>query len=254
MSFDIASTTNDRIKRLVRLRDRKARDTEGVFVVEGEREVVRAISAGIRLLELYGETMDLPETGASRFTVAPAAMKRVSYRASPDAVIGVFEQFDTTISRIVPGSLPLVLMAEGLEKPGNLGAILRTASAFGADAVIAVDSTVDPFNPNVVRSSTGALFSVPVAVATLPETASWLQSAGISVVAGTPDAAPEPWDVDLTGPLALLVGSEDRGLTPEATALASEVVRIPMTGVVDSLNTSVSMALLAYEAVRQRAR
>ena len=251
----ITSPTNDRIKRLVRLRDRKHRDQEGVFVVEGRREVGRVTGAGLRPREVYHPADDpQPFPSEAVFPCSPEALTKASYRSSPEEVIAVFDQFDTSLDGMVVGSDPLILAAEGLEKPGNLGAILRTADAAGADVVIAVDSKVDPFNPNVVRASTGAIFSVPFAVANLSETVEWLRMRQVPLLAASPDGDKPPWDIDLTGPVALMVGAEDRGLSAAAIKEAERLVRIPMLGSVDSLNASVSMAILAYEAVRQRSR
>ena len=251
----IISPANDRIKRLVRLRDRKHRDMEGVFVVEGRREVGRATRAGLRPLGVY-QLADEPESFPAEtvYRCSPEALAKASYRSSPDEVIAVFDQFDTSLDRMAVGADPLILMTEGLEKPGNLGAILRTADAANADVVIAVDSKVDPFNPNVVRASTGAIFSVPFAVATLSETMEWLRVQQVSLLAASPEGDKPPWEIDLTGPVALMVGAEDLGLSAAAIEQADRLVRIPMLGSVDSLNASVSMAILAYEAVRQRSR
>ena len=251
----IISPANDRIKSLVRLRDRKHRDLEGVFVVEGRREVNRATRAGLRPREVYRPADESQSfLGEAVFACSPEALAKASYRSSPDAVIAVFDQFDTSLDGMVVGSDPLILAAEGLEKPGNLGAILRTADAVGADAVIAVDSKTDPFNPNVVRASIGAIFSVPFAVAGLSETVEWLGIQQVPLLAASPDGDKPPWDVDLTGPVALMVGAEDLGLSAAAIKEAEQLVRIPMLGSVDSLNASVSMAILAYEALRQRSR
>ncbi len=253
MADDITSPTNDRIKRLVRLRDRRHRDDEGVLLVEGRRELERAISAGLSPTEVYlpdGDAVDSP--GSRVFFCSAEAMAKASYQTKPDTVIGIIEQFDISLDQIALGSHPMILVAEGLEKPGNLGAILRTAEAAGADAVIAVDSRVDPFNPNVVRASTGAIFSVPFADAGLAETLQWLRAAGVSMLAASPQAETPHWGVDLTGRVALMVGSEDIGLSDAAEAAADRLIRIPMLGAGDSLNTSVSMAILAYETVRQR--
>ncbi len=151
-----------------------------------------------------------------------------------------------------PGQTPCVLIAEALEKPGNLGAILRTADAVAADGVIAVGAPVDLFNPNVIRASTGAVFTVPVAVVGLQRAVSWLSDRGIALVAATPESTESVWSVDLTGPCALLVGSESNGLSPEARAAAGQLVALPMQGAADSLNASVTLSVMAYEAVRQR--
>ena len=167
-------------------------------------------------------------------------------------MITVFDQFDLGIDRVEVGPLPLILMAQGLEKPGNLGAIVRTVDAVGADAVMVVDLGIDVFNPNVARASTGAIFTVPLAVADLDTAIAWLSEHRIEMVAADPTADRDLWSVDLSGPCALLVGSEHLGLTTEARDAADTLVSIPMQGVTDSLNASVTMALFAYEARRQR--
>lgn len=250
MTYDITSPSNDRIRRLVRLRERRHRDAEGVFVVEGSRLVERALAAGMEPIEVYTDrSLDLP--GFERaVTVDPTALDRASYRNRSEGLIAVFEQLDLSLNRLgSPGSL--VLAAEAIEKPGNLGAMLRTADAVGADAFVAVGSTIDPFNPNVLRASTGALFSVAIAVCELVEFLDWLDR--VELVAAVPGSPIPYWADDLTGDTALIVGSEDAGLSEEAVEAARRTVSIPMAGITDSLNASVSLALLAYEAVRQRA-
>lgn len=252
MAAEIVSTSNQRVKRLVRLRDRRHRDDEGVFVVDGSRAISRASVAGLEIKELYHVEEAPPFAAVSSFSCSPEVMEKISYRSETDQIVAVFDQFDTSLGSIVVGSDGLVLIAEGLEKPGNLGAVLRTADAVGADGVIAADSRVDVFNPNVIRSSTGTLFTVPIAQAGLSVIGSWLARHEVTVIAASPDAGTSLWDIDLTGSAALVVGTEDRGLSPEATAMADHLVRIPMRGTADSLNTSVAMAVLAYEALRQR--
>jgi RNA methyltransferase, TrmH family len=255
MGPQIISPANPRIRRLVRLKGRKHRDESRVFVVEGHREVERAIEAGMTAREIYRPARRSEGlTAEVVFICSPEALAKASYRSSPDAVIAVFDQFDTSLSSLRVGDAPFILIAEGLEKPGNLGAILRTADAAGADGVIAVDSRIDPFNPNVIRASTGAIFTVPMARAPLAETVVWTRARHLLLVAASPAGDLAPWDVDLTGPLALLVGSEDAGLSRAAIEHSDRLTRIPMSGSVDSLNTSVSMGMLAYETVRQRSR
>ena len=226
-----------------------------MFVVEGPPLVERALAEGHHPVEVFYDPTRFdpgPLTGATLFSCSNEVLSRASYRASDEGVIAVYRQFALGLDVLSPGALPLMLVAEGLEKPGNLGAILRTADAVDADAVIVVDPEIDPFNPNVVRSSTGALFSVPIAVAGLDTVADWLQQRGIQLVAADPTADQDLWSVDLTAPCALLVGSEHRGLSEQARKVAGTLVSIPMRGAADSLNASVTAALLAYEAIRQR--
>lgn len=253
--MDIASVSNPRIKRLVALRDRRERDREGVFVVEGIRELERAVSAGLRPLEIYydpGRFPGPPVPADVALSVAPDGMDRASYRRRSQGVIGIFARFDMDLDHLAPPPSPLYLLAESIEKPGNLGALLRTADAVGAAGLIVTDTGADPFSPNVIRSSTGALFSIPVAVATLDRAVNWLRGHDIKIFAADPGAADVLWSVDLTGPCAIVAGSEHAGLSDRARSAADSLVRIPMHGEGDSLNVSVSMAVLAYEALRQR--
>jgi TrmH family RNA methyltransferase len=255
--MEITSASNPRIKRLVALRDRKERDRESLFVVEGLRELERAVEAGMRPLEIYydpGRFPGPPHPAELEASVSPEALDRASYRARSQGLIAVFACFDLALERLTPPPSSLYLAAESIEKPGNLGALLRIADAVGASGLIVTDTGADPFNPNVVRSSTGTLFSVPLAVATLDQAVRWLRGNDIRIYAADPDTGESPWETDLTGSCALLAGSEHAGLSDEARAVADSLLRIPMLGAADSLNVSVSMAILAYEAVRQRNR
>ena len=254
-AVEITSGSNPRIRRLIGLRDRRHRDRESVFLVEGARELDRATAAGHLPLEIYFDPEVYPSSphpAPIEATVAASALDRASYRGRSQGVIAVFAHFDVTLDHLEPGPEPLILLAEAVEKPGNLGALLRIADAVGADALIGADPSIDPFGPNVVRASTGALFTVPLAVANLAPAVEWLRSREVTVVAAEPDSGLDLWSADLTGPCALLVGSEHSGLSASARAAADSSVAIPMFGAGDSLNLSVSMAVLAYEALRQR--
>jgi TrmH family RNA methyltransferase len=253
--MDITSPSNPRIKRLVALRHRRERDREGVFVVEGLREVERAAAAGMSALEVYYDPARYPGPPLAspiEFAVASEALDRASYRSSSQGLIAVFARFDVTLGHLVPVPNPLYLVAESIEKPGNLGAVLRIADAAGASGVIVTDTGADPFNPNVIRSSTGTLFSVPLAMASLEETVAWCHSREMTIFAADPTGGDSLWDADLTRPCSLLVGSEHAGLSDAARSSADHLVTIPMRGTADSLNVSVSVAILVYEALRQR--
>lgn len=252
MTFDITSPANDRIKRLVRLSKRRHRSEELLFLVEGSRLVRRALDAGLTPTELYVDGTTPQFEHLRPTTVDPLVLDKVSYRSRSEGVIGVFEQMDASLDSIEVGPRPLVLVAEDIEKPGNLGAILRTADAVGADAMLVLGETPDFFNPNTVRASTGALFTVPIAAGTHAEIAHWLKAHDIDLVGAVPGVADRIWDLDLTRGTALMVGSEDRGLTSSAIAMCDRLACLPMLGMVDSLNASVSVAVLAFEAVRQR--
>jgi RNA methyltransferase, TrmH family len=251
---DISSPANERIKWLVRLRDRRHRDSEGVFVVEGQRLYTRALEAGLVPRVTFVEPDLSLQTVGPAVTVTPTALDRASYRQRSQGVLAVFPQQDTGLTDLAPpGPEALLVVAEGVEKPGNLGAILRTAAAAGADALIAVGAKVDLHNPNVLRASTGAIFSVPSAVATWDELSPWLEKTGMRVVGAAPSATRSMWDSDLTGGVALVLGSEDAGLSERALASIDEAVLIPQApGAVDSLNVSVAAGILLFEARRQR--
>jgi len=251
----ITSAANPRIRALVGLRDRGARDSQGLFVVEGPRLLDRAVEAGHRPVEVFYDPNRFDPgalIGPALYTCSAEVLSRASYRASDEGVMAVLRQFDLGLSGLALPGVPLILVAEGIEKPGNLGAILRTADAVGADAVIAVDPEIDPFNPNVVRSSTGALFTVPIAVAGLENAVDWLRESGIQLIGADPSADHDLWSIDFTLPCALMVGAEHGGLTNRARQAADGLVSIPMRGATDSLNASVTIAVLAFEALRQR--
>ena len=253
MSPDIASPTNERIKWLVRLRERRHRDDEGVFVVEGERLYRRALEADLRPRVSFVSVDSSVDTVGETLTVAPTALDKASYRKRADDVIGVFPQLDTRLEHLELSENPLILVAEGVEKPGNLGAMLRTAGAAGADALIAVGRAPDPHNPNAVRASTGALFTTALSVSGWDELEPWLEERDVEVLCSTPTTAEPIWDVDLTRAIAMVVGAEDAGVSERAMAVADRAVHIPQTtGTVDSLNVSVAAGVLLFEARRQR--
>jgi TrmH family RNA methyltransferase len=260
----ITSSANPRIKELVRLRTRRERDRSGLFLIEGYRELSRALAGGVRPATLYccpalylgGNEDALVEqarrTGAEVLTVAEAPFRKASYRDRPEGLLAVARQFPTDLEPLDPGTDPLFLVVEGIEKPGNLGTMLRTAEAAGAAAVIVCDPTTDPFNPNVVRASLGTLFSLPLAMADTPTTLAWLRRRGVRTVATTPSATLAHWEADLTGPVAVAVGSEQYGLSDSWIEAADQRVLIPMPGSVDSLNAAMAAGIVLFEAVRQR--
>jgi RNA methyltransferase, TrmH family len=260
----ISSGSNPRIKRLVALRDRRDRDKEGVFLCEGSRAVGRLLAAGHAVDELYvdrsglasGDVVVMQQAaagGARIIDVSPEALAKASYRESSEGLLAVCPQWSTSLVDVsLSRPNPLVLVVERVEKPGNLGAILRTADATGCDAVIVCDPVVDVFNPNVIRASTGVVFSLPLAVGDPEEVAAWLLAGELRLVATTPDTSLLHWDADLTGPTAILMGTEDTGLTQRWIEAAHTLVRLPMAGMADSLNVGVATAVVLYEAVRQR--
>lgn len=259
MTSPITSTTNPTVKALADLKTRRARNSSGRFIIEGSRAVARAIEAGVEidrlvfcpaLLDAAGDAV-LGRWGArATLEVAEAPFRKIAYRRHPDGLVATAVQFPTDLEHLPAGPNPLYLVAEAIEKPGNLGAMLRTADAAGATGVVVADPTTDVFNPNVVRASQGAIFSVPIAVAPTPTVLAWLEATGVVVVSGRIGADRAYWDVDMSGPTALVVGAEDSGLSAEWADITT--VEIPLHGSADSLNASVAAALLLYEAVRQR--
>jgi TrmH family RNA methyltransferase len=252
----ITSPSNPLIKSLARLKNSRERAERGLFLIEGPREIGRAIEAGIDIDTLLicpalgGE----PPTGFDPnavLEVGQDAIARVAIRRHPPGSIAVARQFATGIDRLQVSASPLLLVVEAIEKPGNLGAMMRTADGAAVDAVIVADPNTDVFNPNVVRASQGALFTVPVVVAEAADVIEWLQARSMTVVGGYPDARTELWESDLTEPTAVLVGAEDIGISPAWDDVARKV-RIPMRGSSDSLNASVAAAIMLFEAVRQR--
>jgi TrmH family RNA methyltransferase len=274
----ITSRQNLRLKQLVKLRDRRPRDEAGLFLIEGYRELKRALAAGVKPRELYcspgwflGENEPAlidgaQHAGAQVFELSKEAFAKVSYRDRPDGLLAVAPQWHHTLADLDvaglaeagPGSPtpaakpPLLLIVEAIEKPGNLGTILRSADAAGVAAVIVCDPVTDIFNPNVVRSSTGVLFSMPVVVAGNAEVRTWLRAHGIRAVATTPAAPALYTGSDLRGPLAIIMGSEQYGLSEFWLKESDLLVRIPMAGQADSLNVAMAAIITLFEAVRQR--
>jgi TrmH family RNA methyltransferase len=260
----ITSLQNPRLKRLIRLRDRRARDEEGAFLVEGYREVHRALEKKAALGELFfsrdwflgvNEPALLAEAeaaGARLYELSKEAFAKVAYRERPDGILAVAPQWKRALADLALPAAPLILVVEAIEKPGNLGTILRSADAAGCDAVIVCDPVTDLFNPNVVRASTGVLFSVPCVVEDSEKVLAWLKARGIRSVATTPAAAEVYSDSDLRGPLAIVMGSEQFGLSEFWLKSADLPVRIPMAGQADSLNVAMAALITLFEAVRQR--
>ena len=261
----ITSPSNARLKQLVALRRRRAREDAGLTLVEGYAELSLALDAGVvpRTLYFCPELMLDPPAqqdvvrrvqvlGSDIQQLGRAAFEKVAYREGPDGFLAVVDSVVRTCAELRVGPAPLALICPGVEKPGNLGAMLRTADAAGVEAVVAADPITDWGNPNLVRASKGTVFSVPVASDSTAETLTWLSDNGIALAATTPDTHLDYTDVDYTGPIAIAVGAEKYGLTDEMLAAAAYRIRIPMAGRANSLNVAASAAIVIYEAVRQR--
>jgi TrmH family RNA methyltransferase len=257
--MDITSLQNPRVKHIVKLRDdRRQRRQDGLMLVEGYDEIQLALAAGHQPRTIFSAPelalRELPGLAGEHVTVTRAVFEKISYRDGPDGWLAVFPIPHSRLEDLQPGAVPLVIVAESIEKPGNLGAILRTADAANVDALLVCDPRVDVWSPNVVRASRGALFSVSVVECDNSSALQWLHEHGIRVLAATPAAESIYSAVDLRQPVAIALGTEDAGLSVFWMSQADLRVRIPMMGRVNSLNVSVSAALILYEAVRQRAR
>jgi len=255
--MDITSPQNPRVKHIVKLRDdKRQRKDDNLILVEGYDEIQLAISAGHQLQTLLSApelaSRQIAFSSAESLTVSRAVFEKISYRENPDGWLAIFPIPKTTLDNLKLSNTPLVIVAESIEKPGNLGAILRTADAAHVDALIVCDARVDVWNPNVVRASRGAVFSVPVVEGDNASALEWLKTRKMRVVAASPSAEEIYSDVDLRSPLAVVVGTEDEGLSDFWMQHADVKVKIPMMGKVNSLNVSVSTALIVYEAMRQR--
>jgi TrmH family RNA methyltransferase len=286
----ITSLQNPRIKQLVKLRDRRPRDEAGVFLVEGYREIRRALEKRVKLQEIYfspewflGENEpalieQAQAAGAQAFELTKDAFAKVAYRERPDGLLAVAPQWrrsledletmtfgsgvaegdglgsesTATLTPLSGNKAPFLLVVEAIEKPGNLGTILRSADAAGCDAVIVCDPVTDIFNPNVVRASTGVLFSVPLVVEESANVLRWLKEKKIRAIATTPAAEKLYTETDLRGPLAIIMGSEQYGLSEFWLKNCDQPVRIPMAGQADSLNVAMATIITLFEAVRQR--
>jgi TrmH family RNA methyltransferase len=252
------------VKLLVKLRDRRPRDEAGIFLIEGYREVRRALEKKVALQELYyapewflGENepallAQAEAAGAKLFELSKDAFEKVAYRERPDGLLAVAPQWRRALADLTLPPQPFILVVEAIEKPGNLGTILRSADAAGCHAVIVCDPVTDVFNPNVVRASTGVLFSVPLVVEDSTRVLAWLREKKIRTIATTPAAKTLYTAADLRGPLAVIMGSEQYGLSEFWLQHADLPVRIPMAGQADSLNVAMATIITLFEAVRQR--
>lgn len=255
----ITSLQNPRIKNLVLLQEKsRERRKQNVVVVEGFREAGIAITAGLRLIEAYycREIADLDlsmlPSDSKMIEISRQVFEKVAYREGSDGFIALFEPKLLTISDLKLRKDPLIIILESVEKPGNLGAILRTADAVNADAVIICDPLTDIYNPNVIRSSIGCVFSVQVVACSSSQAQAWLVENKVTSYAAELKAS-ERYDIhDYKGATAFIMGTEADGLTEAWINFCDHRIIIPMLGRIDSLNVSVSTAVLLFEAIRQR--
>lgn len=267
----ITSLQNTRVKQAVKLRDRHGRDDQRRIIIDGAREVERALAAGVKILELFIEPDVLPPDlerqlarsaragDADVLDVTAAVMEKLAFGERRAGVVAVAEPPTATLATLqqrlsATTKPPLLLVLEAVEKPGNLGAVLRTADAAGVSGVIVCDARTDLFNHNSIRASLGAIFTVPLALATVDATREFLRRGQLTIYAARVDGAVDYDTVDYRGPAAIVLGSEMAGLSSAWHAPGVKAIRLPMLGQVDSLNVSVTAAVLCYEALRQRVR
>ena len=269
----ITSGQNPKIKALLELQEKsRARREKGLFIVEGQRELDHCIAAGFvpdtificpEIYSCHPERRPEPAEGRSEgsssagegykvFHVSKNVYEKIAYREGTEGIIAEMKYKDRRLEDIKLSENPLIVVLESVEKPGNLGAVLRSADAAGADAVIICDPLTDLYNPNLIRASIGAIFSRQVAAATSEETISWLKANNIQILTAQLQDSSLYYDTPMTGPTAIVMGTESTGLTDIWREAADKHIRIPMLGALDSLNVSVSAAILLFEAVRQR--
>lgn len=265
MIQQLTSLANPKVKHVVKLRQRSHRDEAGQMLVEGYRECKRALDNGYQpemlffCEELYLKNLNEPEIvrqcqerGAELYACSKPVFEKMAYRERPEGLLIVGPQCSRKLADLQLPEHALVVVAESIEKPGNLGTILRSADAAGVHAVIVCDRCTDIHNPNVVRASTGTLFSLPVVETESDEAIAYLKERGFCILATTPHTEKLHSEVPLTGNVAIVVGTEQYGLTEKWMNAADFRVRIPMFGLADSLNVSAATTILLFEAVRQR--
>ena len=258
----ISSAQNPKIKKLLALQQKSSeRRSEGLFVVEGRRELEHCIEVGYELDSVFycpdiigrsaDPAVDFPK-GAKLFEVSAFVYDKIAYRAGTEGVIAEVRTRNLQLADLKLGENPLIIVLESVEKPGNLGAVLRSADAGGADAVIVCDPLTDLYNPNLIRSSIGAIFTVPCVACSSAECIDFLKERGIKIFTAQLQDSKLYYDTDFRGGSAIVMGTESTGLTDIWRKVADAHIRIPMLGRLDSLNVSVSAAILLFEAVRQR--
>lgn len=260
----ITSRQNARVKEAAKLRQRRQRTRQGRFLIDGAREITRAIDAGVEIVDAFvcddfctaaesqAAVRQLAQTGADVAAVTPAVFEKLCFGRREDGVVAIAAMQERRLEQLKLPAQPLVAVLESLEKPGNVGAILRSADGAGIDAVVLADPRVDLFNPNTIRASLGTLFRPNVCTATTEETIAWLRDQQLPMVAARPDATEQYTAVDFRAGAAIVLGSEADGLSQKWQMAGMRAVRLPMRGVADSLNVSATAAVLFYEAQRQR--
>jgi len=264
MPEPITSAANPRIRNIIKLEtNSRERCLQNVFIIEGYREIFRALISGIEISELYvchdldkqgrGEELKMLDGEITIFEVGLAAFNRIAYREGSDGLIAIAIPRKLSLEDLKLSANPLILIVESVEKPGNLGAIMRTADAAGIDAVIICDPLTDIYNPNTIRSGVGCVFTRQIVSTTSKEALLWLKMKGIAIYAAAlSNTAVNYHQTDFCKPVAVVMGTEATGLSDEWLENADSQIIIPMKGIADSLNVSTSAAILIFEAIRQR--
>ena len=260
--LQITSAANPKLKQAIALRDRRDRDETGLFLIEGYREISRALAGRVQIMQLFfceelflgPHEQELMAASQASLICLPAHLfRKLSYRDRPDGLLAVAKKMNTSLDAVtLEKSDPLNVIAEAIEKPGNLGTILRSSDAAGADLVIVANRCTDIYNPNVVRASVGTLFTIPVVEASNEEALAFCQRHHVSLIAATPEGEAVYTRVPMTGPLGIVVGTEQLGLSSFWKKACQTLARIPMRGKADSLNVATATTLFLFEAARQR--
>ena len=252
----VISASNPKIRNLLLLQEKsKARREQGLFVVEGRRELEHCIASGFNVRTVFHcpeIAGDIPGLTGNVIQIPETLYRKVAYREGTEGIIAEVEARHRTLEELELPQNPLIMVLESVEKPGNLGAVLRSADAAGASAVIICDPLTDLYNPNLIRASIGAVFTVPVVAASSEETIGFLKERGIQILTAQLQDSSLYYDVDMRKGTAIVMGTESTGLTDAWRKAADAHIRIPMLGSLDSLNVSVSAAILLFESVRQR--
>ncbi len=251
----ISSPSNPRLKEIAKLREGKQRRRCGCFLIDGRREVERAVRCGVRVLEIFAtEEIRFPEIPTT--LVAENVFGKIAYGDRNDGILAVAETPDCSLVRFAESlrtiGTPLLAVLEGVEKPGNVGAVFRSADGAGLNGVLLADPSTDLFNPNTIRNSLGTIFRLPIAVAESREVLDWLRKHEIHLAVARCDGAIPYTDYDFRQPTAIVLGSEADGLTEVWNGPRTTAISLPMLGIADSLNVSNAAAVLFYEARRQR--
>jgi RNA methyltransferase, TrmH family len=263
LMLQITSAANPKLKQAIALRNRRDRDETGLFLIEGYREISRALVGHVQIVQLfYCEELFLgshekelmaQSQRASLIQMPAHLFQKLSYRDRPDGLLAVAKKMNTTLDMIsLEKPNPFIVIAEAIEKPGNLGTILRSSDAAGVDLVIVANRCTDIYNPNVVRASVGTLFTIPVVETSNEEALAFCQRHHIDLIAATPEGSAIYTQVPMTGPLGIIVGTEQLGLTSFWKKACRTLARITMRGTADSLNVATATTLFLFEAARQR--